>query len=544
MPGGLVARQEEASLRQEAAQPTKGSKQMKRMHWASGVALVALTATACGTGDDTASGTSSGGSGGGGGGDKIVYAEQFQPAAAWATETNDAFTLTRAGCLEALVRYEADGSLSPALATEWEQVKPTVWEFTLREGAEFQDGTPLNSDAVVGALNHVLEATAPARAFNPDVVAGVKAKGDTAVQITTPAPDVLMPLRMASPNTGILAPAAYSGDQIKIEGTCTGPFTVVKETPRQSLALERNDSYWGEKAQVAEAEVRFVADGAARVSQLQAGEVHIASSVPAASRATVEGDTNVEVQELQAPRTTTLILNNSRPPFDDPLVRQAVQSAIDTETIATAIYEGGASPAIGPFSPDDPWAPDAEPVAFDQDEATRLFEEAGVDPGSLSIEIVAYNDRPEFGDLAAVLQDQLGQVGMDVKIKAGEYAALEPDLLAGNFDAALLSRGYLVDIADPAGFLLSDYTCEGGYNLAQYCDPEVDAMIKEAAANEDVDARYAAYAEIAEKLQADAASAFLVHEALLTATQADVENYELHPLAYYVLTPEISLGGS
>jgi peptide/nickel transport system substrate-binding protein len=512
---------------------------MNRMRWASGIALVALTATACGSGE---SGGGNGSGTGGGGGDRIVYAEQFVPASGWALETDDAHTLMRVGCSEGLVRYEADGTVAPSLATEWEQVKPTVWEFTLREGTQFQDGTPVNAEAVVGALNRILEATAPARAFNPEVVTSVKATSDTVVQITTPAPDVLMPLRMASPNTAILAPAAYTGDQIAIEGTCTGPFTVVEETPRQSLQLERNETYWGEKAQVAEAEVRFVVDGPGRISQLQAGEVHIAASVPAASRATIEGDTNVAIHELQAPRTTTMLLNNSRPPFDDPLVRQAIQHAVDRETIATAIYEGGASPAIGPFSPDDPWAPDVEPVSFDLDEARSLLDQAGVDPSSLSIELIAYNDRPEFGDLAAVIQDQLSELGVEVKIRAGEYAGFEPDLLEGNFDAALLSRGYTVDIADPAGFLLSDYTCDGGYNLAHYCDPETDAMIQEAAADEDLEARHAAYAEIAEKLQADAASAFLIHERAVMATQANVENFEIHPLSYYVLTPQVSLG--
>jgi hypothetical protein len=56
----------------------------------------------------------------------------------------------------------------------------------------------------------------------------------------------------------------------------------------------------------------------------------------------------------------------------------------------------------------------------------------GVDPESLSIELMAYNDRPEFGEVAAVIRDQLGKPGIEVTIRAGEYAALEPDLLSGN----------------------------------------------------------------------------------------------------------------
>jgi peptide/nickel transport system substrate-binding protein len=513
---------------------------MARLRWASGIALIALTVTACGMGGGNSDNDGSGEASGGG---NIVYVDQFTPRAAWAPETDDGITLSRAGCLESLLKYEADGTLSESLATSWEQVKPNTWEFTLRDGVQFQDGTPMDADAVVAALQHVLDAKVPARSFNPDIVSAVKAVDASTVDVTTPAADVLLPLRMASPNTGILAPKAYEGKQIDIQGTCTGPFTVVDEAPGQSLSLERNENYWGGDVALATAEVRFVVDGATRVTQLQTGEAQIAAGIPAVSLATLESDSNIQVESLQAPRTTVLLLNNSRPPFDDPLVRQAIQHAIDLETIASSIYEGGAVPAIGPFSPDDPWAPaGAEPAAFDQDEAKALLDQAGVDPASLNFELIAYNDRPEFGDLAAVIQDQLGQLGITVKIKAGDYASFEPDMLAGDFDAALLSRGYLIDLADPIGFLTSDYTCDGGYNIAHYCDPEVDAMVKEAATTEDSEARNAIYAQVAEKLQGDPASVFLVHESLVYGLRSDVQGFELSPLNFYVLTKDLSVG--
>jgi peptide/nickel transport system substrate-binding protein len=516
---------------------------MARLRWAlrgtSGIALVALTATACGMGGSGGSGsTDANGSAGG----HIVYAEQIPPNAAWAPETDDAHDLMRAGCLETLIHYGTDGELEPALATEWSQVDPTTWEFTLRDGVDFQDGTPMDADAVVGALTHLLEAKTPARPFNPDVVSGVKAVDASTVQITTPAPDPLTPLRVASPNSGILAPAAYEGKQIDIQGTCTGPFTVTDEVPRQSLTLERNENYWGGDVNIASAEVRFVVDGATRATQLQTGEAQIARGLPAANLSTVEGDSNVELNQLEVPRTTVMLLNNSRPPFDDPLVRQAIQHAVDTSAIVDSVYEGTGEPAVGPFGPATDWAPEgAEPVAFDQDAARSLLDEAGVDPESLSIELIAYNDRPEFGDVAAVIQDQLGQIGIDVKVRAGEYASVEPDMLSGEFDAALLSRGYLVDVADPGGYLLSDYTCEGGYNIAHYCDEETDQMIHDAAAIEDTEERNAAYAEIAEKLQSEAASVFLLHEGSAWGVRTDVENFEPHPLEYYVLTADLAL---
>lgn len=514
---------------------------MTRRRWASGIALVALTIAGCGMGGgDNGNGQS--GEGGESGGGHLVYAEQFPPAAAWALETNDAHSLTRAGCLEMLLRYGPDGELEPMLATEWTQIEPTTWEFTLREGVSFQDGTPMDADAVAGALTHLLKVKTPARAFNPKVVSSVKATDKSTVQITSPRPDPLVPLRVASPNTGILAPKAYQGEQIDIRGTCTGPFTVTDEAPQQSLTLKATDHYWGGDVSLATAEVRFILDGATRATQLQSGEAHIAKSLPVANLSTLKGDSKLAISELELARTTVMLLNNSRPPFKDPLVRQAVQQAVDTQAIVDAVYEGSAVPAVGPFGPSTDWAPEgAKAVTQNLDGARALLDQAGVDPKSLSIELIAYNDRPELGDVAAVIQSALRELGVDVKIRSGDYAGFEPDLLSGKFDAVLLSRGYLVDVADPGGYLVSDWTCDGGYNIAHYCDPKTDQLIEDAVAIKEVDKRNQAYGKIAAKLQSEAASVFLIHEKAAWGTQAEVKNFQPHPLDYYVLTADMAL---
>ena len=184
-------------------------------------------------------------------------------------ETDDTFTLTKVGCLEGLARLDFDGALVPALATGWEQVSPTEWDVTVREGVKFQNGEPLDAAAVAGALNHVLSAAAPARAFSPKVVASVAATGDMTVRITTPTPSVLLPHRLASPNTGILAPDAYAGEQIDPMGTCTGPFRIVEHLPEQALRLERNADYWG---------------GDVRLEERSSGSSPTAACVPRRSR--------------------------------------------------------------------------------------------------------------------------------------------------------------------------------------------------------------------------------------------------------------------
>jgi peptide/nickel transport system substrate-binding protein len=333
----------------------------------------------------------------------VVLAEVFGPRAGFALETDDAQILTKAGCLEMLTRVDFDGTLTPALATSWVQSTPTTWDFTLRPNVQFADGKALDAPAVVSALNRTLHAAAPARAFSPRVVSQITALDDHTVRITTPAASVLVPLRMANPNTGILSPGAFQGERINPVKACTGPFTIVEDVPRQMLKLERNAQYWGGPVGYARAEFRYVPDGQVRATMVQTGEAQIATVLPVSVLREIPKTLDVIKTEL--PRTTSLYLNTAKSPFNDVRVRQAIQSAIDTTAIASSVFEGLAEPAVGPFAPGEPWAPrDAKPIQPDPNKARDLLAAAGIKPNSLKMQIWAYPERAELPDLAAVLQ--------------------------------------------------------------------------------------------------------------------------------------------
>ena len=475
-------------------------------------------------------------------GGKLVVADPFAPTAGWAMETDDAFVLTRVGCLEGLARVDFEGEVVPALATGWEQVSPTEWHVAIREGVKFHNGEALDAAAVAGALNHVLAADAPARAFSPKVVASVAATGDMTVRITTPSPSVVLPLRLASPNTGILAPAAYAGEQIDPIGTCTGPFRIVEHIPEQVLRLERNAGYWGGDVRLESAEVRFVPDGGVRATQVQTGEAHISRIIPVSALEKLETVAGVNVMAIETARTNGLYLNNERAPFDNVNARRAVQSAVDAAAIAASIYEGSARPAVGPFASNEPWSPaGASVAAYDPERAKGLLAEAGIDAGGLNLSLLAYTERAELPDLAAVIQAQLQQIGVKSEIRTSNWGGIESDLYAGNFDLFLMSRNHLTDVADPIAFLTADYTCEGGFNVSNFCDPAVDALVEEARGNADPAARNALYAQVAAQLQDEAVTVFLVHVQHIEAVSDAVRGYRIHPLAHYVLVPDLGL---
>ncbi|MFI2563472.1 ABC transporter substrate-binding protein [Paenarthrobacter sp. NPDC018779] len=476
---------------------------------------------------------------------RIVIDNFRAPVANWALESDSAYILSLSGCLETLTKYDsAQGKVVPFLATEWKQVSPREWDFTIRDGVKFQDGTELNAESVAASLNSVLKARVPARAFGPSTVSSVVATDAKTVRLTTPVESPLVPFRLASVNTGILSPAAYKGETVDPFGHCTGPFVPVSEKVKQSLTLDRNPNYWGGEVKLAGAEVRFITDGATRAAQVQTGEADISLSIPASSVSSLEKASDVSVLKADSQRTATLYMNNARAPFNNVDFRRAVRSALDLDSLAASVYEGAALPSTGPFAATEPWASSASSSPKQNfDEARKLLEQAGYTAGR-PLEILAIVERAEFADVATVIQDNLKSIGVPVSITSKESVAAEADVLAGNYDMLLSQRNRLIDIADPIGFLTADYTCKGTYNLSHFCNVEYDQVIAEATTASNTEERYKLYARAGEILNDQAVNAWLVNQQATDAVRSNVLSYVQDPLSRYVLTAETAKSGS
>lgn len=467
----------------------------------------------------------------------LTLDEVVTVTAGWDMASDDAYLGSRAGCYESLTKVDFDGELKPSLATSWAQTAPTVWEFKIRQGVKFHDGTALTPETAANALNQLLNAQVPARAFSKKGIKSVEAADAETLRITTVEPSVMLSGQLASPATTILAPAAYKDGKVNPVGTCTGPFAITRVDAKTGMTVKRNDAYWGGKARLDGAEIKFITDANSRATQIRTGEADIARMISPTALGQFKSLPNVKLEQVKAPRTLMMLLNNKKKPFDDIRVRRAVQAAIDTSAIAAAVFEGAATPAMGPFRTTDPWAPANQKPAYDLAKAKKLLEEAGIKPGTLSVTLLGYTAKTELKDVAAVVQEMLGQVGIKVEIKMAEYKAIEPDMLAGNYDMAFMSRGYLTDVPEPIGFLAADYTCAGSFNIAHYCSADMDAEIGRISALKDPKERFQIYAKLGEKVQKDAINVFIVHEALYDAYSTKVKNYKAHFINYTILTP-------
>ena len=476
----------------------------------------------------------------------IVYARPFFPTVAMDISTDDAFSLAEFGILETLIKVDFDGNMVPWLAESWEQVDDNTLVLNLRTDVTFQNGEAFNADAVVNALTRLLTAETPPRGFDPANFVSIEATDDSTVTIITVEVDLLLPNRLVSPSLGIMAPSSYKEDSTQVDafGTGTGPFVLSDFVADQSIEVVRNEDYWGGPVTLDGATILLVLEGDVRATMLQTGEADIIDFVPIPQIPLLEAADGVSVVRVAQPRTRTMYLNNASGPLSDVLVRRALLHAIDKQAIVDTILEGVGEPAAGPFGSSEAWAhPDLTADTYDPELAIELLDEAGYNEDNpLSIGLWTYDSRAALPPMAIVLQGMFRAVGVDTQIRVAQYGALSPDVLEGNFDIFIVSRGHALDSYDPEGFLSADFSCGGSFNLNIYCNDVVDDLLAQARGSSDIAERIDIYKQIQQIVVLDdVASIFLNLTEQIWGHNDRVLNYRPHFLGHSTLTADLDV---
>ncbi|GAA2446938.1 ABC transporter substrate-binding protein [Streptomyces glaucus] len=471
------------------------------------------------------SATGSGDAGAEGG--RIRVAMMQPPRSGLSPLSDDAFKLSRWSTAETLVKLDAQGDARPALATGWTR-SGRSWTFTIRDGVTFHDGSKLTAEAVVRSLTRAATASPKPRILD-GVDLTARADGNRVV-VTTAVEDPLVPQRLSSPQLSILAAKAYRGKTVDPVGAGTGPFELTEVDGTSSASLDRYDDYWGGRAEAPGIDVTFVPDGTARAAALRSGEADIVEAVPVSQAALLDEDL---ITEVPMPRTNTLYLNTAKGAFRDPALRAAAREAIDAESIVKGVYEGRADVAEGLLGPALPWAAELrEPVS--RAKAGR--------PAGRTITLGTFTDRAELPEVAAALQQQLQKAGFRVKLDVREYAAIESDALAGEFDAFLLSRATVLDSGDPAAYLYSDFASDGSFNISQLADASVDKALRKAGETPTGDDRRAAVVAAEAAVLATDAAVPMLHERVIQGDAADVVGAAHDPRERELVTAATHLG--
>lgn len=495
-------------------------------------ALASVTLAGCFAGGDDTDSDDTG---------RVSVAMLLPPRSGLSPFSDDAFKLSRWSTGETLVVLNADGEAQPGLATEWERVNETTWRFVIRDGVSFHDGTELTPEAVVGAIS-AANAASPVPRILDGVGLNASLADDTDeprdITVTTADPDPLVPQRLSSPQLSILAPSAYEGETVNPIGTGTGPFELTAVDGTSGATLDRFDDYWGEPARAAGIDVEFVPDGTARAAALRTGEADVVEAIPVGQAAQIDEDL---IYEVPMPRTNTLYLNTARGPFTDPVVRAAAREAIDRATIVEQVYENRADEAAGLLGPALPWA--AELRDTDDYEATLDTRADAATIAGTPITLGTFTDRAELPEVAVQLERQLEAAGFVVTQDVREYQFIEADALAGAFDAFILSRATVLDSGDPVAYLASDFSCDGSFNLSQFCDPAVDAAIDTASQTEPGPARQRAIMAAEALILARDSAVPLLHERVIQGESSRVSDAARDPRERLLITPKTRVSG-
>lgn len=459
--------------------------------------------------------------------------------------SDDAFKLSRWSTAETLIVLDADGNALPCLATEWVRENDTTWRFTIRQGVTFHDGTELTAEQVAADLTFAATYTTPPRILDGTDLTAVAEGND--VVVTTSSPDPLVPQRLSSPQLAILAAAAYpdglSPDgHVDPQGHGTGAFVLTEVGGTATATLERNESYWGEKAAATGLDVTYVPDGTARGAALRTGEADVVEAVPVSQAATVDESL---LHEVPMPRTATLYLNTRSGAFTDHGLRAAAREAIDVSGLVTTMYEGHADVAAGLLGPALAWAVEQRAWGAEAWAGSDGVAATGKVPGATrassvpadtTITLGTYTDRPELAEIVVLIAQQLEAVGFTVIQDVREYAQIEADALAGDFDAFLLSRATVLDSGDPVAYMVSDFSSSGSFSLCFLQDEGVDAALAAAAGLEAGDERRAAIMEAEALILSTDCAVPLLHERVLQGEAAHVTGAERDPRERALIT--------
>lgn len=503
---------------------------------------VMMGATALLTGCGNSNKTTSGNNTGKGAGQTLIYAQGADPRGLDPAYVDDGeSSKVIVNVYEGLLKYKPGSTeIEPCLAEEWKiSDDGKVYTFTLRKNVKFHDGTPFNADAVVFSVERQLPPNAtddmPYASFTFGPVEKVEKVDEYTVKFTLKDPYTPflanLAMSLAAP---IVSPAAVKkyGDKFIENPVGTGPFKFIKWDKQQSITLERNEEYWGEKALAAKAIFKFTKENAVRASELMSGSIDMMDGVDPNDVKTLE-EKKLQIFKGNGMNINYMAFNCSRAPFNDPKLREAVSYAINREELVKFLYQGYAELAnstLPPFMPG--YDKDAKPYGYDPEKAKTMLKELGKE--NLKIKIITYsNPRPynpvNGQKLAEAVQNYLSQVGITAEIVPYEWK--EYKVKAGQGEGDIMFYGWIGDNGDADNFLslFDSKEIDSTLNVAKYSNPEVDQLLVKGRTLPNGEERENVYKQIQQIVLKDAAWLPISHAMDMAAYSSKISNFSLHP---------------
>jgi peptide/nickel transport system substrate-binding protein len=449
---------------------------------------------------------------------------------------------------EPLVTKDARGKLTPGLAESWRTVDDLTWEFRLRKGVKFHDGSEFSAADVAFTLDRVPtvpNSPSPFTTYSKQITEKVIVDPHT-IRLKTAMPYPLMPNDMGTILivSGKAAKGASTDDFNSGKAAIgTGPFKFVRWQKGDRIELARHDAYWGPKPAWDKVTFRIITSDPTRVAALMAGDVRAIDNVPTADLARVSKDPGLSLYRVVSHRVMYLHLDSSRDkspfvtdkagrplernPLKDVRVRRALSRAINRQALVDRVMEGAARPT-GQLMPEGMfgYTPALKPEPYDPDGAKKLLAEAGY-PNGFGLTLHGPNNRYVNDEqIAQAIAQMLTRVGVATRVETMPSSVYFSR--ANKLEFSLILVGWGSDTAEassPLKALLATYSKEKGMgqaNRGRYSNPKVDAALEQALATVDDARREKLLQQATEIAMTDLGIVPLYHQENLWATRKGV----------------------
>jgi peptide/nickel transport system substrate-binding protein len=447
---------------------------------------------------------------------------------------------------------DASYKLVPKLATSWKAVKPDVWEFEIRQGVKWHDGSPLSVDDVVATFERIIDPDSKSSARS--ALAGVLSKGatervgETTVRFNLDRGFVDFPALVSAFNRGsMILPKDYEIGQFIKGGIGTGPFILKQYAPKQKARLERNPHYWQPSRPYLDAiEFTYFDDTPPIVLALQAGEIDVFPLTPFQGSEPLYKDPKITVLEAASSQYRAVNMRVDEGPFKDRRVREALALCLDREAIVQGLFGGraqiGNDHAFAPIYAGTELAQRQVPQRRqDYAMAKKLLADAG-HPDGLKVSLTT-QQLLEIPQYAITIKEQCKPAGIDVKLDTIPSARFygegtnQPWLVTEFGIVDWGARGSAGQTIAPA-FLCRSVpsrdlsNADAAWNSAHWCNPRFGKLVSSFDAELDEDKRAAIAAEAA-KIQHDEVPSIIAYWLKeQRATRSNVHGLSPGPASY------------
>ena len=437
-------------------------------------------------------------------GGTLVVAHQSDPAEGLDPHKTIGFPSHRAFELvyTSLVRYNKALEIEPDLATEWDQPDSATWVFTLREGVLFHNGREFTADDVKYSFERVVDpdvGSPYASVYEPIESIDVVDTYTVRINLKHPYPGLLDNIAMLRGSAIVPREVVEENGDLSLVAVGTGAFKLSSYVPDEEITFVRNDDFYRDGLPYLDGIVyQIITDETSRLAAIRSGAVDFAALGPDTAVRLENSELNViEIKNFELPQ---FMMNASRPPFDDPRVREAIQLAIDRNALLNGVVSGQGV-LSGPIPTGHAYSLSVEelPYEVDLDRARALLAEAGY-PDGFSTNILTGSLRPEWADFAIIMQSNLAQIGIDTDITILEWGVfLQKAFSERDYDTRIVTA----TIQEPSQYTYDYFHSESPRNRAEFYTGELDELAELTRTASSQEERAAAFEEIQKALLKD-----------------------------------------